>query len=260
MGRNSQSSISKGVLALAVLLSAPIGAKAQNETIGQINAIKRDTAYLYAEATMPEWQQAYDGASDILEATITDWANSQAFGKNASAYVAKAKNSTLKIKTKRGKYFRAFLYVKKSDIVAVDKSQTVMVVSPVKKKKALTVTSVGDKGKTSIQHTPVGLESTVEEINVPSLTEEEKQMVAVRIFSEIQPLVKKLQSEGVIDQYGKYSTIPSTGTCYLFVYDKTGKVSAVLKRADGTYTNLATATADDINNYKNHGAIWLSIK
>lgn len=260
MGRNSQSSISKALLALSVLLSVPSGAKAQSEAISQINAIKRDTSYLYAEATMAEWQQAYDGASDILEATITDWANKQSFGKNASAYVAKAKNSTLEIKTKRGKYFRAFLYVKKSDIVAVDKSQTVMVVSPVKKKKALTVTSVGNKGKGDAQQAPIGVESTVEEISTPSLTEEEKQMAAVQNFAEIQPLVKRLQGQGLVDQFGKYSTMPTTGTCYLFVYDKTGKVSATLKRTDGAFTNLATAAADDIGNYKNHGAIWLNLK
>ena len=62
-----------------------------------------------------------------------------------------------------------------------------------------------------------------------------------------------------LKDYGKYKTLPSDGTAYLFVYDHQGEVAAVLKRMPGKTINLQNLENDNIENYKNCGAIWIRL-
>jgi len=72
-------------------------------------------------------------------------------------------------------------------------------------------------------------------------------------------VVKSLQKEEKLKDYGKYKTLPSDGTAYLFVYDHQGEVAAVLKRMPGKTINLQNLENDNIENYKNCGAIWIRL-
>ena len=106
-------------------------------------------------------------------------------------------------------------------------------------------------------------EEAPEEVNetpVLELTSEEKQMRQVRSFYEVEPYIKSLKSKGKINAYGKYATMPDDEDCHLFVYDKQGNISALLRKSGITQYNLNTLKEDNVKNYKNCGAIWFQLK
>ena len=219
-------------------------AKAQT-TAKEINAIKRDTAFLTAEDTNPDREEAISNAKAKLEVIVSEWAKSAYSDKAIKACVAKAEEHCSLIETMRGNLIRAFMYVKKSSVFPVDNTNNVLVVK--------VNSSVDSKPKEEVQKT------TNENIIV--LTDYEKQMKNITDFYDIEPFVKKLQSINLLNAYGKYSTIPAHGKCNILVYNRAGRVVSSLRReSSGFILNLNTLKEDDIKNYEQCGAIWLQIK
>lgn len=252
---------------LFLLLSIVANAQSASSAIEQINKIKMDTSYISSEATMLTWDEAYAGAKAILEATIQDWAKSKRMNIKDGALMVKSNKNILEIKTNRGKYVRVFLYVRKSDIIPVDKKQDVMVIKQddgasyksLKESEARRFDEEEMKNGNVKSRIVVLSDDTKDQSPEIELTEDEKEFASVNRFDSIQPVVEKLKKDEKLFDYGKYKDLPSEGRCYLFVYDKNGTVEAVLKR-DSTMLNLRTKQEDDIDNYKGCGAIWLRLK
>lgn len=222
-----------------------------------INKVKRDTMYIYAEATMKDLNEAYNGARAILEMKVGDWVRQQHPDEGIEVCIVKAKEHFTQLETRRGDFYRAFVYVRKSDIMPVaDKSEvTVLEVAPVVKTEtpkvapAIIVTEEAPKAE---EKAPVAA--------VIELTPEEKQMKQIRSFYDVEPYIKGLKSKGQLEAYGKYATMPADGDCHLFVYDKQGNISALLRKTGAKQYNLNTLKEDNVKNYKNCGAIWFSLK
>ena len=51
--------------------------KEVKEAMKQINSIKADSKYLYAESTTKDWDQAYEDAKSLLLVEIDNWVKSQ---------------------------------------------------------------------------------------------------------------------------------------------------------------------------------------
>lgn len=218
-----------------------------------INKVKRDTMYIYAEATMKDLSEAYNGARAILEMKVGDWVREQHPTEGIEVCIVKAKEHFIQLETRRGDFYRAFVYVRKSDIMPVaDKSEvTVFEVAPVTQSNKPEV-----KPAIIVEETPVEVEKTP----VLELTSEEKQMKQVRSFYEVEPFIKGLKSKGRLNAYGKYATMPANENCHLFVYDKQGNISALLRKSGDIQYNLNTLKEDNVKNYKNCGAIWFQLK
>ena len=219
-----------------------------------INKVKRDTMYIYAEATMKDLNEAYNGARAILEMKVGDWVREQHPSEKIELCIVKAKDHLLQLETRRGDFYRAFVYVRKTDILPIaDRSEvTVFDVSPV----------VRENEPQASQAIIVTEDPPIEVKKGPELelTSEEKQMKQVRSFYEVEPYIKGLKSKGKLSAYGKYATMPDNEDCHMFVYDKQGNISALLrKRGDNQY-NLNTLKEDNVKNYKNCGAIWFQLK
>ena len=86
------------------------------------------------------------------------------------------------------------------------------------------------------------------------------QMKQIKSFYDVEPYIKGLKSKGKLNAYGKYATMPENEDCHLFVYDKQGNISALLRKAGNTQYNLNSLKEDNIKNYKNCGAIWFQLK
>ena len=218
-----------------------------------INNVKRDTMYIYAEATMKNLSEAYNGARAILEMKVGDWVRLQHPNEGIEVCIVKAKEHFVQLETRRGDFYRAFVYVRKSDIMPVtDKSEVaVLEVSPVKR-------SDGVEPAPAIivtEEKPAQADAPVFE-----LTSEEKQMKLVRSFYDVEPYIKGLKSKGKLASYGKYATMPEGEDCHLFVYDKQGNISALLRKKGSAQYNLNTLKEDNVKNYKNCGAIWFQLK
>lgn len=211
-----------------LLMSVSLMAQ-QDELAKQIGNIKRDTIYIYAEATMKDQKEALDGARAILDVKVSDWIHQKSTD-SVEVRIARAKEHTLEIQTMRGEYCRAFVYVSKNDILPVADKKVVPVAAPAPK------------------------------VEVIKLTADEEKMKSITSFYDIQPYIESLKKEGRIDTYGKYSTMPKDGDCHLFVYDKQGKVVAALRKTGDNVLNISTLKGDNIKNYNECGAIWFRIK
>lgn len=219
-----------------------------------INKIKRDTMYIYAEATTKDLNDAYSAARAILEVKVGDWVRNQYPNEGIEVCIVKAKDHLLQLDTRRGDLYRAFVYVRKCDIMPVaDKSEvTVFEVAPVvnpNKAEAKPAIIISEGPPVEMEKTPV-LE----------LTTEEKQMRQIRSFYEVEPYIKGLKSKGMLKEYGKFATMPIDGDCHLFVYDKQGNISAIIRKSGSAQYNLNTLKEDNVKNYKNCGAIWFQLK
>lgn len=227
--------------------------KAQTATDGakNINLVKRDSMYIYAEATMKDLNEAYNGAKAILEVKVGDWVREQHPTEGIEVCIVKAKEHLTQLETRRGDFYRAFVYVRKSDILPVaDKSEvTVFEVSPVTQPNQPQPAII-------VEEPPV----EVKKVPVLELTAEEKQMKLVRSFYEVEPYIKGLKSKGRLNAYGKYATMPTNEDCHLFVYDKQGNISALLRKSGVIQYNLNTLKEDNVKYYKNCGAIWFQLK
>ena len=210
----------------------------------QINAIKKDTAYLYAEATTAVWDDAYSNARALMETTIEDWVNQSYPNENIQGCIAKAGRSTLQIKTRRGNLYRAFLYVKKSEIVTFADAKD-MIVVPVQQ----TTATVQPRPEEPKVETPV----VVEQPNEYEPSAKEKRFLAVTDFLDIQPFIDGNED---IKTYGKYKKSPVSGDFYMFVFNPQGKVVAHLLFRQSKFRDVSTGSDADINDYKGCGGIW----
>lgn len=231
----------------------PINAQAISELARNINNIKRDTMYIYAEATMSDLSEAYNGARAILEMKVGDWVRKLHPNEAVEVCIVKAKEHFAQLETKRGDFYRAFVYVRKSDILPVaDKSEVaVFDVTPIPEQSQQTVAPaiIVEKENVPAESTP-----TIE------LTSEEQQMKKVRSFYEIEPYIKVLKNQGKLNDYGKYATMQDNYYCHMFVYDKQGNILALLRKCGPVQYNLSTLKEDNVKNYKNCGAIWFRLK
>ena len=241
------------ILFITCCLSFSI-AQTASDVAKNINKVKRDTMYIYAEATMKDLDEANNGARAILEMKVGDWVRAQYPTEGIDVCIVKAKEHVIQLETRRGDLYRAFVYVRKSDIMPVaDKNEiTVFEVPPVAQPNQL-------------ENAPANIiseDAPVEEKKAPvlELTSEEKQMKLVRSFYEVEPYIKGLKSKGKINAYGKYATMPEDEDCHLFVYDKQGNISALIRKSGNTQYNLNTLKEDNVKNYKNCGAIWFQLK
>jgi hypothetical protein len=219
-----------------------------------INKVKRDTMYIYAESTTKDLNEAYSNARAILEMQVGEWVRKQHPSEGIELCIVKAKEHFMQLDTRRGELYRAFVYVRKSDIMPIaDKSEvTVIEVAPVTKPKQV-------EAKPAIIVTE-DAPRVEEKQQVLELTSEEKQMKQIRSFYDVEPYINGLKSKGKLNAYGKYATMPKNEDCHLFVYDKQGNISALLRKSGAMQYNLNTLKEDNVKNYKNCGAIWFQLK
>ena len=223
--------IKKKLLLWASLISS-LSVQAQGieriDTLDDINAIKRDTSFIYAESTMKDVLEAHTGAQALLQLKIIEWLRFNHPELDSESLVTNSKEKWFSLLTKRGAYNRLFVYVNKRDIV------------PIKE-----------------EPEPVFEEEQI----LPLTPEEETMAVSIVRFENIEPYVKGLKADGQLKAYGKYASLPQDDSCYMFVYNREGNIEAVLRQTeDGKHFNLRTMKEDNVHNYKNCGAIWLQFK
>lgn len=239
-------------LFLTFSLVSSSNAQTAAEVNKSINKVKRDTMYIYAESTTKDLSEAYSNARAILEMQVGEWVQKQHPSEGIELCIVKAKEHIMQLDTRRGELYRAFVYVKKSDIMPVaDKSEvTVFEVAP------MVESSQAEVAPAII----VTEEAPKQEKAIIELTPEEKQMKQVKSFYEVEPYINGLKSKGKLQDYGKYATMPKGKDCHLFIYDKQGNISALIRKSGSVQYNLNTLKEDNVQNYKNCGAIWFQLK
>ena len=274
----------KRFVSLLTMVLLAFSGYAQN-SISDINRIKRDKNYLYGEATLDTREAAIKLAYELLEVEIKNWAAT----KNAqinSVYASKVYEFADSIILQRHNMVRAFVFVKTSNLKAIKgKSMTVDVKPDEVLTKAIPEPSTVEGNTISVKEEPVGKEETPTKgkeavptnVDTPTqidLVKEEpapanlqpvqpeaiQRLMAVTSFHDLEDVIKPLKAEGKITGYGKYTTMSDPASCYLIIYDKEANIKAFLGKGAVTRPNLQTGLSDSEKNYHGCGAIWLKIK
>ena len=245
--------------------------------VQKINQIKKlPDEYIYAEGTSKNWDEALDNAKTLLASYIEVWAKSATTQDRVDGYVAKANEHIFEIKAMRGQLYRAFVYVKKSDMTPYTKGDKLMIV-PVQQESEVQVALLSPDSTeveaVKLPHEkednhPLASEQPATDLQIETKGEsityapshEEQRMLQVKQANQINDFIREMQAENRIASLGKYNALPTDKDCYLFIYDKEGNLPAHLHKKNGKYFNMDTATQDDIANYKGCGAFWFILR
>ena len=99
------------------------------------------------------------------------------------------------------------------------------------------------------------LESTAEVV-YPAVVME---IAACTEYTDMANKIKQYQQEGKIGSYARYAQLNKPEINYLAIYNKAGKVVAVLTPGESRI-NVKTQEADKISNYSGCGAIGFTVK
>lgn len=225
----------KRLLWLATLLMAiALTATAQdNEQVKkQINKIKKSSLYIFAEATCTTPEEAREAAENMLYDNVNAWASSKKGMKGKSVVLADRKNLIEFYALPRGNMFRAFTYVKKSDIIPTENPE---VLPPASEGTPTTANQAWPEAVTTL--------------------------VAYTDYYKMADKLKELKQQGKVTNYARYQKLQHPEDHFLVVYNRQGQVVALLSPGSSR-TNVKTGKADDLKNYDNNecGAIGFSVK
>lgn len=281
------------IAVLLVLFAWSIPTLAQEDKNAEINKIKRSRDYLTVTGTsMFSAEEASENARMLIDVEIEQWLQENAKG-DVAGYVAKSKENLAVIETKHGSLFRAFIYVKKKDILPYYENETVMaelpnpivadtpiVVDTVKVEEITTppveenIVEVKSEEKlvSTVDYLPP-VEKPVEKVIVAPLesasggisnTEEEKSILKVYSVSSVSKYLGKLKQADKLAEYGKEIAWPGNGVVYFFFADYNNVVRSYIKMTDGNALNLANKEqvelADYLTKYETGTYIWFTLK
>ena len=241
----------------------------------QINAIKMDMdTYLFAESTTESWESALENAKFLLNIEIENFIKSLGLKDSVVGFVARASNKMMQLQSMRGSRYRAFIYVKKSEIVPYLAGEEVMNVptdahsqiTPFDPVKAAAEKAAAEKAaaeQAAAEQARLDSIKAAEEaarLEAAKLTDMERDMLAVTAGADIGAFVMGLSNNNAIQAYGTFKDMPENTDCLLFVYNRDKEIVAYLRKTGNTYFNLQTKQTDSITNYKGCGAIWFQPK
>ena len=226
-----------------------------SNAIQEINQIKsQPDTFLYAESTSASWDEALDNAKYLLGAEIENYMKQQGIS-DAAGVVAKSQNHIFELQSMRGDRYRAFVYVRVSDIMTYSNADQLLVVPVTGDKKSSVRLVASDRE----QATPVSAAQPAPAPTKRTLTALEQSMLNTDA-QHISDFIRQWSAKGEIIAYGKYADMPQDVNCYLFVYNRDKKIVACLHKVGTAYTNLQTGNTDHITNYKGCGANWFQTK
>ena len=199
----------------------------------EINKIKKSSQYIYAESTAPTEEDARAYAEERLFDEVNKWVSTQKKMKgSANLVVNNRKELWTTLSMPRGtNMYRYFIYVKKKDIIPTDNAVVIANES----------------------------RPAVEEKLQPVLPEAVNLLAGITDYYAMAEKVKQLKAEGKIEDYGRYASLDDPDECYLIIYNREGKVVAILTPGPERL-NVKTNQPDGVANYSGCGAIGIEVQ
>lgn len=204
----------------------------------EINKIKKSSLYLSAEMTMPDKEEAMETALELLQMEVQRWVAEKKKIKEVASdlIITNVEQLTEALELPRGNMYRAFVYVKKSDLL-VSKNTMIM--------------DMPSQPETSDK-----LRSTYEIISASKVEHPEyiQRLLALKLYEEVKPCLDAMKSEGKVMEYARYAKLAQPEDYVLIIYNQQAEVEAIL--SDGAERiNLRTNLPDGVANYSGRGAI-----
>lgn len=257
----------KTVLLLAALLciGTTWGQDVSAEVKKQINKIKKSQLYLSAEATLPDEEEALKTANELLVDEINEWVKTKRNSDKVQQIVLQDINThTDKMNMKRGANVRAFVYVKKSDIVLI-KGEGQIILSENEKGNDLQALSEItepmkiEKEKTTSKKKGEVESSIVEKIGSYSTEGALKTILEARNMTEMKDVFANLKAMDAI-RYGAYPSEEAEGEYYLLFYTRTGEIKSVISVKEEVLVDLKTQKEVKLSDFSGCGAYWFNLK
>jgi hypothetical protein len=224
--------------------------------VDSINHIKRDTTYLYGEATMPTLKSADSLARKELALKVREWMYQQTDQIDSTEIDDSRLSPYISVLTnRRADMIRGFAYVRKADLRQLlntkDTVQGTITAKPIEDTDSIMVT-----------------DSIVKVVNISKFRKPLKrddvlkQILKAKNFFELRDTMKTLIRQGAVSNYGKRETCKQPEACYWIVYDRTGNIKAILGKGQTIRKNFKTGRVDSLANYqgKGYAGIWFQIK
>lgn len=191
----------------------------------QINSIKKDVAYINAETTDENREEALTVAMNELVAEI-----GKTLGISLSVNELQATAKVLEVP--RGEYVRVFVYALKEDLK-------------------------------TLKETPVQAETVVTEpAPQPQTVSRPQAGTATSVFSrmntltEIKSLLSQYRQEGKISEYNGVKSLAVAPDACVIIFRGETIAAILLQEVSGTRINYFTNKEDNIGNYHGCSAIW----
>ena len=241
-------------LLMALLLTLP--AISQESDSKKINKIKRDSQYLYDEATMPDPQEAYEAAMELLNQRIDEYVKTKKKFKSSDNIIIKdIASKSERIQMARGERTRVFVYVKKSDIIPAENST--MRENAGKKEEEKDDT---DKLKSEVTPiTPTGDAISGDaslRLSVQWQQEVVDQLWGCATLIEAKALLNRQKTEYKVKRMGTQDNCRNAAECFWVVGDGSGNLVTVLGPGSTQRTNFRTLQPDALENYAGAAGIW----
>lgn len=238
-----------------------------DKRLDEINTIKKDPAYLYAESTMKSADEALQVARDLLRDEIIRWTAEELDEPMDSIQAHKLSRDADIMMMNRAGLKRLFVYIKKEVVFPLYKAET-----PTEEPKPALVipepqpaTPLPEPAVTPNDSSLVN--DTIKQVLMKHFAPKPikkpgsviLKVMKAKNFFELKEVMEPLKKSGEILDYGKYLTAKNIADCYLIVYDPAGNIVAWLDKGEKVRKNLKTGKDDAISNYHGLGAIWFTI-
>ena len=269
------------LIALTLAVGLPSLAQQQQnaEEKKKINQIKKSNQYLYAEVTTEDKQKSIELADEALDVEINKYVANEKKFRNATQYVARNTSSSWeRITLKRGtNMYRAFVYVKKSDIFPADNvrsaknPQTAKVdnitfnspggtveaeraTKPAQASKAETAKIEPAKAQPTAPKT-----ASTTAASTTNYDKVVKRLLSLKKHTDLPKTVIQLKKDGLVSEYDTYRKLADPSEYILVIYNTGGDIEAVLSEGVNR-KNLKTGQADGVENYHGRGAFGVKVK
>ena len=208
-----------GLVVSFLAMSLCVIAQSADQIKKQINSVKKSNQYIYAEVTCSTAEEAKSLVEDMLYTEVNEWVAGKKRMKGKAIVLADRKDLVTVLSLPRGNMFRAFSYVKKTDIIPTENAQV--------------MTNASQENTSTAQ--PVWPETVT---NLATYTD----------YYEMADKLKEMKSAGKIKTYARYQKLKNPESYYLVIYNREGKVLGILSPGVNR-TNVATGLPDDLKNY-----------
>lgn len=252
------------VVAVALLCCAvsPLAAQKKADPNAKekalITEVKRSPdKYVYAEATCTTQEEAKSLAEEMFYENVNEYvAEIKKLKTSNDVVINDAKQLSQIVTMPRGNnMYRAFYYVKKSDIVAMNNPVLLPGHQPVAEVEEKPQQVKEGKSAAKSETTANVPAAEVKPVYPEAAIELSKQ----KNVSGLNAALKRMKQSGAVTAYARYKEIAVKSEWYLVLYDATGAIKAVLSDGDER-TNVATGQADSVKNYPKHAALGVQFK
>lgn len=259
---------------LSICLCNQLNAQNSSEAKAQINKIKRSSQYLSAEATMATEEEAFSLAKELLVSEINDWIDSKRNGSAVKQIVLQDINScTQQMDMKRGVKTRAFVYVKKKDIVLIYGDGQIVLNSEENGADLQPLSEISTSAQNGVsaqngasavtessetQETGEVVQDVIEaEVTMEPTTKATplEQIIAAGTMSELKPIFASFKNDGKIS-YGNYNANNIADKCYLLFYTREGTIAGILEKSGNNYTDAKDNSSKSLSDFSGCGAYW----